>query len=213
MAISYAWDTTGKPEIINPVHNHETLMNGAGLDGYKRPRVASYKVAQTIPFLGYNILEVSSNMLSEGVAAVVRVESPIHIDDLISRLVGLWNTKAGKRIVEHIKDACRVAVSKKLVAKNGNFFFAEKGKVVVRSRNDMKIDPEHIAPDEYRQAVLLILKTGYAFPRKKLIDEVRSLLGFGRTTIILEDLIGRAIDHLLSEGIAGDASAGIALRR
>jgi hypothetical protein len=99
------------------------------------------------------------------------------------------------------------------VAKNGNFFLAEKGKVVVRSRNDLKIDPEHIAPEEYRQAVLLILKTGYAFPRKKLIDEVRSLLGFGRTTITLEDLIGRAIDHLLSEGIAGDASAGIALRR
>jgi hypothetical protein len=61
--------------------------------------------------------------------------------------------------------------------------------------------------------ISVVLRTGYAFPRKKLADEVRTILGFGRTTAALEDLIGQAIDDLLASHIAGDASTGIALRR
>jgi hypothetical protein len=76
----------------------------------------------------------------------------------------------------------------------------------------LKAIPEHISPEEYREAVLLILKSGYAFPRSVLISEVRAILGFGRTTATLDMLIGRAIDDLLTDKVAGDASNGIALR-
>jgi hypothetical protein len=71
---------------------------------------------------------------------------------------------------------------------------------------------EHICPEEYREAALMVLRTGSTFSREDLKTEVRSLLGYGRTGRLLDAAIESAIQELLAGGLAGEASAGIRLR-
>jgi very-short-patch-repair endonuclease len=191
----------------------DTINEVANLAGYIRPKAAKYQFAQLSASKGYDILDVRTERLAQVVVTIVETEGPIHAEELMDRIVVLWNTKAGKRIAEHVRRAIRVAVHTNLIERRNNFYFGLTDKVVARNHYGLKFPAEHIAPEEYREAVLLVLRTGYAFPRKTLIDEVRSMLGFGRTTAALEEMIGQAVDSLLSSGIAGDASTGIALRR
>ena len=188
--------------------------DGANPPGYIRPVVAMYEFAKsTGKMQSQNILEAPINQLAQAIIAVVTVENPIHIDELVDRIVGFWNTRAGKRIVEQVKAGCRSAVRMKLITKKGDFFYANSGTISVRSRSGLKFLPERISDDEYYATVFLVLQTGHVFSRKKLASEVAAILGFGRTSATLEELIGRSIDALISTGIAGDASNGIALRR
>ncbi len=211
--ISQALEEVGQSNTY--LDSSEDNSDGFDLAGYVRPTVPTYQLAKyNNSFHRYNILETSFEQLAEVVIAVVNKEAPIHIDDLVDRIVGFWNTKAGKRIVDRVKGGCNTAVRAKTVVRKDNFFYTSlDAPVFVRSRNGLKFPPERISHEEYREAILLVLRTGFGFPRKKLADEVRAILGFGRTTSALDQLIGNAIDELLSTGIAGDASNGIAIRR
>lgn len=186
---------------------------GATPMGYVRPIAAVYQFAGGSGALqGHDILQASQDQLARAAVAIVKVESPIHVDDLINRIVGLYGTKAGRRIVERIKEACDWTVHRKVLVQKGNFYFSGLGQVAVRSRSGQKVTPDRISPEEYSEAILLVLRTGHVFPRKKLTIEVRTVLGFGRTSAALEGYISQEIDTLLVRGIAGEASSGITLR-
>ncbi len=188
--------------------------NRANLDGYIPPDVPAYHFAED---KGYgrsgDILEVQLELLTRAVIDVAANEGPIHIDELTGRIAGYWSTKPGKRIAARIRQAFNIAKLQNLITKQGDFIFDKAGTVQVRSRKGIRFPPNRIAPEEYREAVLLLLRTNHAFPRTMLITETRTLLGFGRTTPTLENLIGQAIDDLLSRGIAGESSNGITLRQ
>lgn len=183
-------------------------------EGYIRPIVVPYQFTNNnVAIRRYNILATPLDQLAHIADLVVKTEGPIHLEEIVNRIVGFWNTKAGKRISERVQAGCGLAVRKKWVIQKDEFFYSNLDTVPVRSHSGLKFDPEHISHEEYREAVLLVLRTGYVFPRNKLASEVRAILGFGRTTVTLDALIGRAVDDLLANGIAGDASNGITLRR
>jgi len=71
---------------------------------------------------------------------------------------------------------------------------------------------EHIAPEEYRAAVMWVLASGRGFARPALVTEVRSVLGFARTGAALDEAIGVALDGMLADGILGEGSTGVRLR-
>jgi len=86
--------------------------------------------------------------------------------------------------------------------------------IIVRTRTGTRIPAERIAPDEYRAAVLMILNNEEdGLDRRSLMSHVRTLFGFSRTGNQLESAINSAINRLLSEQIAGEASTGIKLRK
>jgi hypothetical protein len=77
----------------------------------------------------------------------------------------------------------------------------------------VRIPAERIAPEEYREAAVQVLRAATGgLPRKELTAQVRSMLGFSRTGARLEQAIGAAVDALLAEGTCGEASTGIRLR-
>jgi hypothetical protein len=86
------------------------------------------------------------------------------------------------------------------------------GSVQVRSRAGTKITPERIAPEEYREAVLMILRAGDGLERKALVNAVRALFGFSRTGTTLDAAINAVINTLLAEEVLGEGSMGIKLR-
>ena len=181
---------------------------------YVRPTLPQYRIAESKGrSRKKELLDEQVQVIAEAVTQVATVESPLHFDDLVSRVAGFWGKKPGKRIIERIQQATELAATNNMVVRRGDFIFDANTTTQVRSRSEMKATPDRIAPDEYREAVLILLRTGETFPRDKVINETRALLGFGRTTAVLEALIDGAIASLLTDGLAGEGSNGIGLRQ
>ena len=159
-----------------------------------------------------DLLTEPPSTLADAIASVVEVESPVHIDDVVTRVAAMWNTRAGTRIQSRLVEACVLAERQRVVERRGEFLWEPGRDVTVRSRAGTRSLAERIAPEEYRAAVLIALDHGRSFARPALINEVRSLLGFGRTGPALDDAIGRVIDAMLAEGILGEGSTGVRRR-
>jgi len=106
-----------------------------------------------------------------------------------------------------------VAAEHDAIERRGDFVWGKDGRVTVRSRAGTEIPIERVAPEEIREAVLLVMRTGGVRERKALIQEVRTLLGLDRGGAKLQEAVGAAIDDLLASGVLGEGSSGIQLRQ
>jgi hypothetical protein len=86
------------------------------------------------------------------------------------------------------------------------------GLCTARSREGLGFAGDRIAPEEYVEAVRIILAGGHALPRTELVSEVRAVMGYDRTGVILEQAIGSVIDGLMLGGQLGEASTGLVWR-
>ncbi|HEX2078650.1 MAG TPA: DUF3320 domain-containing protein [Longimicrobium sp.] len=176
--------------------------------------VAPYEMAEVTPrWAGTDILASPQSLLLAALREVVDAEAPVHVDDVEARVAAMWGlARTGSRISARIGYAIVAAAAQGILERRGDFVYAPDRAVTVRSRRDTKIPAERIAPEEYREAALAVLRTRGGLPRKELTAEVRSLLGFSRTGARLEEAIGAALDALLADGTCGEASTGIRLR-
>ena len=182
-------------------------------DDYQRPEASAYRYTGGEGRYTSEILKAPASQLERALMAVLDVEAPLHHADLSRRTAGLWGAGLGVRIQTRIDQAIQLAQRSGLLQVRGEFVHRPKQPVVVRSRKGTQIPAERVAPEEYREALLTLLRTGHGFTRAQLINEVRALLGFGRATPALEAAAAAQIDALLNEGVAGEGSAGIALRK
>ncbi len=179
---------------------------------YRRPAVKPYRFAsRDAPYSG-EFLAARNEQIQRAIVTVVEAEAPLPFADLAARVAAMWDSRLGARITARIREACQQAERNGLLKQRGDFVHSATRPAAARSRSGTRLTPEHIAPEEYRAAVLLILGTGHAFTRAELIGEVRALFGYGRATPALEAATTAQIDALLAEGVAGEASAGVALR-
>jgi hypothetical protein len=158
------------------------------------------------------LLEAPTDTVAEFVAGIVDTEGPVHESEVIARVCDLWNTRAGSRIQDSVRAAISLAVRNRRILRRGPFYWRPDGACAVRSRAATGIPADRIAPEEYAEAVKLILAGGNAFERSELIAEVRALMGYSRTGAILEQTIGTVVDALLLQGTLGEASGGLTLR-
>ncbi|GLC25155.1 DUF3320 domain-containing protein [Roseisolibacter agri] len=184
---------------------------------YARPAAAPYALAAVEDrFAGGDLLAAPESQLIGVVRDVVTAESPIHEADVVARTAGAWGTRAGSRITARILAACRAAEQAGLVRRRGAFLWdpahADE-RVPVRSRAEVRMPADRIAPEEYASAIRAVLSGGHAFSRAQLTTEVRALLGYARTGAALDEAIGGALDGLLATGVVGEGSAGVRLRR
>jgi hypothetical protein len=184
-----------------------------GGNGYVRPSAAPYRTASVAGLNGPDVLSAALDQVVQAVVVVVKAEAPIHLVDLVARVASMWGNRAGTRIAGRIIEGCRIAERHGHIVRRGDFVWAPSGHVTARSRIGLRMPAERICPEEYREAVLMILRTGYALGRPELTNEVRALLGFNRTGAVLEEAIGNAIGGLVAEGVVGEGSAGLVLKR
>ncbi|HEX6037171.1 DUF3320 domain-containing protein [Longimicrobium sp.] len=179
------------------------------------PQAVPYRMADTATtFAGTDILAAPQSLLLNALRAVVDAEAPLHVDDVATRVAAMWGlTRTGSRIESRIAQAVDAAQAQGILERRGEFVHAPDGAVSVRSRRDVRIPAERIAPEEYREAAVQLLRAAQdGLPRKELTAQVRALLGFSRTGARLEEAIGAALDALLADGTCGEASTGIRLR-
>jgi very-short-patch-repair endonuclease len=180
---------------------------------YERPVAAPYTAADGEGrYADRELLSEPPATLATAVATVVETESPVHIDDVVTRVAGMWDTRVGTRIQARIVDACALAERQHLIERRGDFVWQPGREAVVRSRAGTRMPAERIAPEEYRAAVMMVLASGRGFARPALVTEVRAVLGFARTSPALDEAIGSALDAMLAEGALGEGSTGVRLR-
>lgn len=188
-------------------------QEGAGI-GYTRPLLADYESFDGRDLsIGGEILAAPAELLAAVVARVVDVEGPVHETDVIARIAGLWGTKAGSRIQDAIRNGCRLSERTGTVTRRGPFYWRPDGSCRPRSRAETGIPGDRIAPEEFVEAIKLVLADGQAFPRQSLITETRAVMGFNRTGALLEQAIGNVVDALVAAGVVGEGSRGLMLRQ
>lgn len=180
---------------------------------YRQPVAAPYVFAAGQgKYAGQDITIASLDVLTRAILHVVTVESPIHSDDLMARVVGMWSTKAGRRIAANVGRVCVQAERAGLIRHRGDYFWNVAETCVVRSRAGTQIPGDRIASKEYEAAIREVLAAGHVLSRSELTSEVRSVFGFNRTGALLDAAIGAVIDRMLAEVTLGEVSTGIRLR-
>ncbi|BCS35937.1 hypothetical protein TBR22_A51720 [Luteitalea sp. TBR-22] len=157
-------------------------------------------------------LDCDLEALSAIVTHVVRIESPVHEDDVVARVAGYWEQRAGTRIRAHVLAACARAASKGAVERRGEFLWAPGSTCRPRDRSGSGIAADRIAPEEYEAAVRASLANGRVLRREALLAEARRRLGFERTGPTIAAALESAMDRLVSTATVGEGSEGYRLR-
>ena len=215
--------TAGEPLAAPPdAAAAETLPDAAGAsaagtphdqESREFPAAAAYRLA----VLGQRdggrgVLNTSLAALLAAIAEVAQAEAPVHQDDLMDRVAEAFGDhRVGARIARQLEGALMTAARRGVILRRGEFVYLPNGAVAVRSRAGTGIPGERIAPEECREAVLLVLLSNGARPRPDLVNAVRTVLGFSRTGERLEMRIGQAIEALERSGQIGEGSAGLAV--
>jgi very-short-patch-repair endonuclease len=180
------------------------------------PQSQPYRMADTTPrwATGTDLLAAPQSLLLMALREVVDAEAPLHVDDATARVAAMWGlTRTGSRIEARIGQAVDAAAAQGVLHRRGDFLYAPVGDVIVRSRREVRVPAERIAPEEYREAAVQVLRAAPGgLPRKELTAQVRAMLGFSRTGARLEEAIAAVVDALLADGTCGEASTGIRLR-
>lgn len=167
-----------------------------------------------ILYAGQDLSTAPASLISHAIDQVVAVEAPIHIIDLAARVAARWDCLVSAKRMNRIRTIAQVLAEHGKIILRGDFVYDANstGSISVRQRAGTKIPLERIAPEEYREAILTVLRAGDGLERKLLTNHVRTLFGFSRTGPNLEAAIGVAIDALLAEQVVGEGSTGIRLR-
>jgi very-short-patch-repair endonuclease len=173
---------------------------------------AYVKATAPVSLPAAGVLDCDVRALSAIAADVVRIEAPVHEDDVVTRVTGFYGQRAGARVRAHVLAACADAVMQGLMVRRGEFLWAPGTTCVPRDRSDTGVGADRIAPEEYDAAVGAVLAGGRSVRRDTLTAEARRLLGFERTGATLSASLDAAIDRLLASGTIGEASDGYRLR-
>lgn len=149
------------------------------------------------PFTGENLTNI--------IVKVVKVESPVHIEELIWRVrEALGYGRAGGRIREYIEDCLRTAARSGKVEIDGDFIWiVPRNPIIARSRakHPSKYKKlEYIHPKEIQEAILFAVHHSFGLRTNEVCSEVlRLLLGFERVTEKTRNVILQQVQALIDE--------------
>jgi very-short-patch-repair endonuclease len=147
---------------------------------------------------------------------LVRIEGPIHTEEagrLLCRSLGTRLTEANSDALEVAIDA---AIEAQAIERRGGFLRLPGSLAVVRYRGgDCEVTkPELIPPEEYEEAIRLVLKKEFGLHPEALHSSVVRLMGFERAGERLKDELTRAVQRLIaSDAIAIDARGYVVLAK
>ncbi|HEY8461704.1 MAG TPA: DUF3320 domain-containing protein [Blastocatellia bacterium] len=165
-----------------------------------------YRIA-TFPVnpIGAELREVGYDLLASWIASVVKVESPIHINELARRIANAaGQNRVGSRIKAAIESACEYAEGKGEIRRRGEFFWTkDMVRPVVRDRSNLPAASrkiELVAPEEIAVAIERIVRNSYGIERESICPEVSRIFGFSRTSDEIRNAVESVIDRMLSDG-------------
>lgn len=165
--------------------------------------IMEYEVCSNLGVRRCEFTDNNLNLISDAVIQIVKVEGPVHFDEVVRRLRLLWGIRRfTKRMKEVVKNAIELSNA------NGNLVIRGK---FLQSRDNLEIkvrrrtgDPPAkinlISDDEIAEAMKLILKFQYATAPDELITKVSRLFGINITRGTTAERIENVIEKLIKGG-------------
>ena len=148
---------------------------------------------------------LSPRELGDVVHRIVSVEGPIHEDEVVIRVRGLWGlSRAGARIQSSVGNATHSLLTTKRCVRSDGFLSIPGAQIKPRNREKTASPtlrkPEYLPPSEVQAAIMVFVEAGHGARRDELLNAVARFLGFGVTGSTLRGLIEGQIDLLLTSG-------------
>ena len=174
-------------------------------------RSSPYTVATLrVNSLGVQLHEVNPATLAEWMSRVVRVESPVHLQEAITRVrMAAGVRRTGSRIQHCMEQAIRHGVRSRMFERRDNFLWRPGHRTPDVRRRDGELPDaakalkkiDMIAREEIGQAVYHAVKDSFGISEDEAIKEACCLFGFERTGSTITDRIRSVVHQLLRAGI------------
>lgn len=174
--------------------------------------IPSYEIA-TVPreIAETEIHDHSPKKLSLWVEEIVKVESPVHFDEMARRMIEAAGVaRIGSRIRDCLQQAVKYAEDNKWIKVSEDFLWHRSmQEPVLRDRSNLPAAAKkikYIAPEEMMMAIEKVVRASVAIQPEAAISMVAKLFGFSRVTEDMKadilGMIGRSIyqKYIVQEG-------------
>lgn len=149
--------------------------------------------------------ETASHM-AELVLNVIKVEGPIHEDEVVNRVKTLWGySRAGSRIQAAVNAGISALVSTGKCDRAYRFLFIPGAPVQIRNRENVASaelrKPEMISGLELQAAILAVIDLGHGAAAREIPAAVAKLLGFKTTAAQLRYAVENEIHRLSQQNV------------
>lgn len=151
----------------------------------------------------YELHETPTGVMANLVEEIVRVESPIHIDEVVVRLRSAWGLqRAGSRIEAAVEKGVSLAFSRGKIHRDSGFLSDPNSEPFLRNRTNA-ISPslkklEMIPPAEICSGIVQVVSSNLGATEEEIVLTVSRMLGFKATSSQLRKVIGLQVDGLLN---------------
>jgi hypothetical protein len=147
------------------------------------------------------------------VEEAVRIEGPVHADEVVSRIRDAWGLRrAGNRIQQAVEAAIDAAVTTGRLEKVAFFLSVPNAPVRIRDRSAASSQTlrraDMLPPSEIRVAVLDVVRNNLGATSDQIVQAVSRMFGIKSTSAAVRDVIQKQIDEALEAGLL-TAQAGV----
>ena len=163
-------------------------------------KMAELRIESAVPPLH----EIPMGTLAAWVEQVVTVESPVHFDEVASRIAAATGVRrVGHRIRAQLELACQSA---KVQTRGEFLWIGDVTAPAVRDRSALPADSrrfEYIAPEEIGAALEQLVAAAHGIEPGLAIQEVCYLFGFSRATQGMRESVLLIIEELCNQSRLG----------
>jgi hypothetical protein len=193
-------DEAESPPEVTPIERHDANGEGApAIQSLSQPYIeASFPVDRT-----YEIHELPIGSLSLVIVEIVKVEGPIHQEEIARRVTQLWGlTRTGRRISAVVEKATEEAEIHGQLRRYGLFWsMRNQDKIPIRDRSNVTSKTlrktEHVPPAEIREALVAVISSHVGVNEQEAIVEAAKLMGLGTKTAAFKEMARDEIKMLL----------------
>ena len=143
--------------------------------------------------------------LSNWIVDVVKVESPIHFEELARRIADANGiSKIGSRVRAAVTEATNFASSNGWIMRRDDFLWHPETILELRDRSTLPSSSKkliYIAPEELNLAVSRVVENSIAIQPENAVPFIAKLFGFSRVTEDMRRYIMEAIAHATTSGV------------
>ncbi len=171
----------------------------------KRSSERMYTEAVLVRSGQYELHETPVGVMADLIEQIVRIESPVHIDEVIVRLRTTWGLqRAGARIEAAVEQGAYLALTRGHVMRDGVFLSAPRVDSFPRDRRSALSSGlrkmEMIPTSEIAAGVVHVVASNFGATEEEITLTVSRMLGFKATSAPFRKMIGSVVDKLLESG-------------
>lgn len=147
-----------------------------------------------------------SGKLGNWIAEVVKIESPVHFEEMARRIAEANGiSKIGSRVRASITDAALYAVNNGLLIRKGDFLWhPESDTAAIRDRSLLNPNSRklaYIAPEEMNLAIARVVENSIAIQPESAVQLIAKIFGYSRVTEDMRNSILESVNYAIASKI------------